>query len=211
MLGHLSLSICLMSVSAQPPAAGADVVPVAPAGMSGQAAYGAPQGGAYGGTYVGGTGSFAPAAGHESMAAECCPHCGQRHHHKGTPLHDWLCPPCNLTQRYPYYPKDHGHYYFRPYHMQRVQEQQAIAVTWGEDPRNPYGQLVFERVYDQIRAEQAAKAEQVAPPLPAPPAVDKSPLPAPPVPENEGGANGENPLPPKNEQSSWRPIKVRRQ
>jgi hypothetical protein len=53
--------------------------------------------------------------------------------------------------------------------MQRVIDQQTIAVTWDEDPRNPYGQLVFERVYDQIRAEQAAKAEPLLAPVSAPP------------------------------------------
>lgn len=183
MLSHLSLSVCLLTISVQPPA----VQPVPPVPVPGPAIAG-PEGGPPPAAFGNLAGGFGPANGMGPYQGTNCPQCEHRHNHKPTPFHDWACPSCNLTQRYPYYPTDHGHYYFRPYHMQRVIEQQAVAVNWGEDPRNPHGQLVFERVYNQIRAEQAAKAE----PLPAPavnpmaqpdempPAVPMAPVPMPP-------------------------------
>jgi hypothetical protein len=89
-----------------------------------------------------------------------CPHCWHRGPY-GTPCHDWLISPCNMSQHYPYWPKDHGYYYFRPYHMARVCQQRDIAEGWGEDPRNPYDHKVFDRVYEAIAAEAAANAEEL--------------------------------------------------
>lgn len=222
MLSHLSLSVCLITISVQPPTpeAGQPYSPApAPTPAFGPGPGQAPPA-AYGNL---GNGSFGPAQAMGGQQGSYCPQCEHRHrYHKPTPFHDWMCPSCNLTQRYPYYPTDHGHYYFRPYHMQRVIEQQAIAVGWGEDPRNPHGQLVFERVYDQIRADQAAKAEPLPVPMPVPPPpmeetgpvppVTPKAVPPKPVPENDPmlpkpppAANppAPNNEEPKNEQSSY--------
>ena len=114
-----------------------------------------------------------------------CNHCNRRHGSLARPLCDWLCSPCDMSQRYPYYPKDHGNYYFRPYHMHRVDLQREIAASWGEDPRNPYAHSVFDRVYEQLRAEQPEELPPGAEPGPLKPmgsAVPTPPLPAPPLP-----------------------------
>jgi hypothetical protein len=124
---------------------------------------------------------------------DVCPHCGHRHGGIPTPIGDWVCPRCDMTQRYPYWPQWHGNYYFRPYHMQRVVEQREIATYWGEDPRNPYGHLVFDRVYEQLRADEAKSAEQLPP-------SEGTPV-SPPLPStNPGTSNGvtPKPLPKKN-------------
>lgn len=61
---------------------------------------------------------------------------------------------CQMHQHYPYYPAMHGYYYFRPYHPRHVREQQGVASLWGEDPRVPYANTVFQRVYAQYREER---------------------------------------------------------
>lgn len=223
MLSHLSLSVCLMTVSVQPPMpeVGSGIVQSpAPVAASAQYGTGNYSTGNYGAGY--GSGGFAPPHAGGTSQGDYCAQCGHRHH-KHSPFHDWTCPPCNLSQRYPYYPTDHGNYYFRPYHMQRVVEHQSLAVSWGEDPRNPHGQLVFERVYDQIRAEQAAKSEALPMPMPMspevnPPEVPKVPLPTPPKAEPQADPMLPKPVPDpsneepqKNQQSSTRrPVNVLR-
>jgi hypothetical protein len=61
---------------------------------------------------------------------------------------------CQMHQHYPYYPAMHGYYYFRPYHPRHVREQQGVAALWGEDPRVPYANAVFQRVYAQYQEER---------------------------------------------------------
>lgn len=67
--------------------------------------------------------------------------------------------PCNMFPHYAYYPKYHGHYYFRPYNYTTVFQQQQWAAAAGLDPRNPYSNKIFECVfagYEQLfRAESA--------------------------------------------------------
>jgi hypothetical protein len=119
-----------------------------------------------------------------------------------------------MTQRYPYYPKDHGHYYFRPYHMYRVVLQRELAASWGEDPRNPYAHSVFDRVYEQLRAEQpeelppGAAPPPAAPTLPAPP-IPSPPVPAPPVPDpSEEEDNSEARTPASRKTNPLRPVAI---
>ena len=64
-----------------------------------------------------------------------------------------------MSQRLEYWPAEHGYYYFRPYHMVHVKDQREIARSWGEDPRNPYDHKVFDRVYQALEAERAARSE----------------------------------------------------
>lgn len=138
-----------------------------------------------------------------------CQECGHHGRYKG-PVGDWLCPRCDMSQRFPYYPTNHGHYYFRPYHMQRVREQQGQAISWGEDARNPYGQLVFDRVYEQLRREQAQDAETL-PPQKAEPMIEVQPKA--PAPEKADGILPPDPPPaePKEgRQSSKRPFRFSR-
>ena len=55
----------------------------------------------------------------------------------------------------PYAAPYFGYYYFRPYNWSMVAEQQAIAAKWGGDPRIPYGQDVFERLYASLPVPEA--------------------------------------------------------
>ena len=47
----------------------------------------------------------------------------------------------------------HGYYYFRPYHVMHVYSQQELATRWGGDPRNPYDNTMFQRIYEQMGIE----------------------------------------------------------
>lgn len=60
----------------------------------------------------------------------------------------------------------HGYYYFRPYHVMHVFAQQDMVVRWGGDPRHPYENSIFERVYGQLGAVQPTPAEVVSQPAP---------------------------------------------
>lgn len=83
----------------------------------------------------------------------------------GTTQSNWCCDPCcdpcsgcarcagcRMPQHYAYFPPMHGYYYFRPYNASQVPTQQNFARMWGEDPANPYGNRIFQTVYDQYRA-----------------------------------------------------------
>jgi hypothetical protein len=107
-----------------------------------------------------------------------------------------------MSQRYPYWPQYHGNYYFRPYHMQRVIEQRQIATSWGEDPRNPYGNLVFDRIYEQMQADEAANAEA----LPQPPVTPVPPPLNEPKPASNNGVTPK-PLPMRNTPMRNTPMK----
>ena len=103
-----------------------------------------------------------PMDGMEGPNPYSCPHCSHRYPN-GRPHLDWLISPCNMYPRIEYWPKDHGYYYFRPYNMVHVCIQRDLAASWGEDPRNPYDHQVFDRVYQALNAEEAAKAETLPP------------------------------------------------
>jgi hypothetical protein len=60
-----------------------------------------------------------------------------------------------MYQHYPYPPALGGYYYFRPYHIATVPVQQRFVTRWGGDPRNPYSNYVFDRVYSEIEVERA--------------------------------------------------------
>jgi hypothetical protein len=182
MFSNLTLTICL-TLGAPPSEA------VSPAGWSTLPVPGGVDSSwqSYAGPHDQPHGASLYSSGYESQGTYC-EHCGHYHRMYPRPLCDFLCSPCSMTQRYPYYPKDHGHYYFRPYHMYRVELQRELAATWGEDPRNPYAHSVFDRVYEQLRAEQpeilppgAEPVPEGAAPMPALP-VPAPPIPAPPVP-----------------------------
>lgn len=76
-----------------------------------------------------------------------------------------LCVPCkttgDLVQHMPFFGTTHGYYYFRPYHVMHVFSQQELATRWGGDPRNPYDNTMFHRIYDQMGVEAKPKAPPV--------------------------------------------------
>lgn len=135
----------------------------APGVMSG------PQGGpiSYGGPAAV-YGSPAPHAGCTSCGpiSPCPTHCGVTRYGFWTywgliPHH---CPPGNLHQHIPYiaYPKDY--YYLRPYNYFQIPDHQQEVMNYGDDPRDPYTNRVFERVYSQF---PDAAGQPVAETLPA--------------------------------------------
>lgn len=60
----------------------------------------------------------------------------------------------NNFPHYAYFPCDHGYYYFHPYNVSHIPLHQSIATSWGIDPRNPYSNEIFQKVYAQYEAEQ---------------------------------------------------------
>jgi hypothetical protein len=74
----------------------------------------------------------------------CCGHAGCRGEHC------W----CNMPQHHFYYPAMHGYYYFRPYHHSHISLHQHRVAGWGGNPKNPYANEVFQRVYEEYRADQ---------------------------------------------------------
>jgi hypothetical protein len=84
---------------------------------------------------------------------------------------------CNMYPHYPYYPANHGYYYFRPYNFMHVAMHQSIAPILGEDPASPYAGALLNRLYadlaiaaydEPVIADESLNPtpRQVAPPLP---------------------------------------------
>ena len=80
-------------------------------------------------------------------AAPACPACGSPRRGCGGRCSACGCEACYMPQHYPYYPAMRGYYYFHPYHPMHIARQQALAISWGEDPRHPYTNELFKRVY----------------------------------------------------------------
>ena len=53
----------------------------------------------------------------------------------------------DMPPHYAYPPANHGYYYFRPYNYISILDHQQRALSMGGDPRAPYANKVFERVY----------------------------------------------------------------
>jgi hypothetical protein len=64
---------------------------------------------------------------------------------------------CRMPQHYPYYPAMHGYYYFRPYHHSHIEQHAQRVAGYGDDPRNPYANEIFARVYENYEAERQAE------------------------------------------------------
>ena len=92
-------------------------------------------------------------------------HCGFWCHH-GLPS-TWHAPG-NMLPHIPYtaYPKTY--YYFRPYNMLHIPQQQERALAWVENPALPYSNKVFDRVYAELEPVLNAPREEVAPGQPLP-------------------------------------------
>ena len=65
----------------------------------------------------------------------------------------WYVPfwhsPGDMPQHYPYFPNAHGYYYYRPYNVIHIPQQQEMINRWGLDPRNTMDNRFFERIYQE--------------------------------------------------------------
>lgn len=60
----------------------------------------------------------------------------------------------DMPQHLPYFPNAHGYYYFHPYNVIHINQQQEMVARWGLDPRNPLDNRFFERIYQEQEAAQ---------------------------------------------------------
>jgi hypothetical protein len=188
MISTLTLSLCLLTAPPSPePASLSDISPPMPEYFGEPASPGL-----YAGAGGGHWHAHAEPEPFPGPDAYSCPHCYHRGP-AGRPHKDWCISPCNLSLHYPYFPKDHGYYYFRPYNMVHVAIQRDIAASWGEDPRNPYDHKVFDRVYEALRAEEEAQAEVLPPSSEAKPLTPPPPAPLPPQPDQPQGGSSRRP------------------
>ncbi len=69
--------------------------------------------------------------------------------------------PGNMTPHIPYvaYPKTY--YYFRPYNMLHIPDQQARAAAWVENPALPYSNGIFDKVYAELEPVLNAAGEEI--------------------------------------------------
>ncbi len=127
---------------------------------AGGAAGGAPMaGGAVGGGPIvddgGAAGGMGGAGGCSNVGVGKCTHYPFT---KRCCLWPFYCPPWTSTgdmpQHMPYFPTAHGYYYFRPYNVIHVLQQQEMARRWGLDPRNPYDNRFFEKIYEAVETGQ---------------------------------------------------------
>jgi hypothetical protein len=65
-----------------------------------------------------------------------------------------------MPQHHAYFPVLHGYYYFRPYHPSHIPLHQQRVAGWGEDPRNPYSNDIFRRVYADYWAERSSQTDR---------------------------------------------------
>jgi hypothetical protein len=68
----------------------------------------------------------------------------------------------------PFFGTTHGYYYFRPYHVMHVFSQQELATRWGGDPRNPYDNTIFQRIYEQMGIEAKPEPKKGTPTIEVP-------------------------------------------
>lgn len=72
----------------------------------------------------------------------------------------WWHSSCGMVPHMPYDSPTRGTYYFRPYGVVDLFMQQEAVRHWGGDPRNPYSNQIFNRVYDELALE-GVTAEEV--------------------------------------------------
>ena len=96
-----------------------------------------------------------------SCCEPCCPSCGSRCGHESVccwMIREMCLGPlfhgdCNMVPHAAYFPELHGYYYFRPYHFSHIRLHQEFVSSFGEDPRAPYANTVFQQVYRQLQAK----------------------------------------------------------
>lgn len=104
-----------------------------------------------------------------------CSSCGSSLWHSCGPQSfrcHFLFSPCDMHQHYPYWNKERGYYYFRPYHVAHVVMQQEKTAGWGQDARNPYDNRFLDNIYEEFADEEAVKVKaRKTEPLPRTPGV----------------------------------------
>ncbi len=98
-----------------------------------------------------------------SCCEPCCPSCGKRCGHESVccwMIREMCLGPlfhgdCNMVPHSAYFPELHGYYYFRPYHYSHIRQHQEFVSSFGEDPRAPYANTVFQQVYKQLENKPA--------------------------------------------------------
>ena len=63
---------------------------------------------------------------------------------------------CDMIPHIPYFPEYHGNYYFRPYSYHHVLMQKEIVKSWGGDPRHPYANDLFKKIYEETGSQNSA-------------------------------------------------------
>lgn len=92
--------------------------------------------------------------------------CGLGHHGGYWAKHCLPSPwhaPGNMAPRFPYEAYPHTYYYFRPYNMLHIPQQQEIARGWVDDPGLPYSNGVFAKVYAEYEADLINTPEPIRP------------------------------------------------
>ena len=83
-----------------------------------------------------------------------CSDCAPRGHHHcsvwgvvglGCPCHS----PGDMTQHVPYLAHPKNYYYFRPYQYFHIADHQREVANYGGNPKHPYANRLFERVYSR--------------------------------------------------------------
>ncbi|MCA9246126.1 MAG: hypothetical protein KDA42_03395 [Planctomycetales bacterium] len=86
--------------------------------------------------------------GGQDLPCMTCAHCeqcqGARHPLHGTLFHST----CDMHQHLPYCSRPNSYYYFRPYQIEHVAIQQEFVRSYGGNPKHPYENSVFDRVYN---------------------------------------------------------------
>jgi hypothetical protein len=60
----------------------------------------------------------------------------------------------DMPQHIAYFPNAHGYYYFHPYNVIHINQQQEMVTRWGLDARNPMDNRFLERIYQEQEAAQ---------------------------------------------------------
>ena len=58
--------------------------------------------------------------------------------------------PGNMMLHKPYIARPKTYYYFRPYNYMHIRHDQRESSQWGADPRLPYSNEIFAKVYEQF-------------------------------------------------------------
>ena len=65
-----------------------------------------------------------------------------------------------MIPHFPYFPKDHGYHSYRPYNYIHVLEHQYQALTIGGDPRAPYANNQFAKIYEKVGGGKYEELDQ---------------------------------------------------
>jgi hypothetical protein len=84
-----------------------------------------------------------------------CSSCGGRHDCCGPYSFrcHFLFSPCDMSLHMPYWNRERGYYYFRPYHVVHVLQQQEKTASWGGNVQNPYDNRFLDKIHDEWEAD----------------------------------------------------------